>query len=154
LYQLSTDIEGSAEVCFQLGTLLNNLDRLKDSRDQLQRALDMTQSTNDKPQRIKTLLQLSSVSYSEGDNPGAERLANTALELARTEGLDNLTVNCLIDIGNIFFWRGKYNEATQYFNQALQNARTNKGRRGEAKALLSLGSLSLQEADSVAALNF
>jgi tetratricopeptide (TPR) repeat protein len=49
--------------------------------------------------------------------------------------------------------RGKYNESDRYFNQALQIAQLDKGRRGEAKALLSLASLRLQEGNAKAAVD-
>jgi serine/threonine protein kinase/Tfp pilus assembly protein PilF len=153
LYQLSTDPEGTAEVFFQQGSLLNSLDKFSEARNQLKQALEITASTNNKPQQIKTQLQLSSVAYSEGDAVHAEELANRALEMARSEKLDNLTTSGLIDIGNIFLLRGKYNESDRYFNQALQIAQLNKGRRGEAKALLSLASLRLQEGNANAAVD-
>jgi serine/threonine protein kinase/Tfp pilus assembly protein PilF len=154
IYQLSSDIEGDTEVFFQRGSLLNNIDKLPEARDQLQRALDMTQSTGNKPQRIKTLLQLSSVLYTEGNTERARQFADEAMELARAERLDNLTTNGLIDLGNIFFLRGEYQQAENHFTQALNIAQADKGRRGEARALLSLGSLSLQQADAVGALKF
>ena len=145
LYQLSTDIEGRTEVFFQRGSLFNNLDKLPQARDQLKQALDLTVSTANKPQRIKTLLQLASVAYSQRDMPQAQLAANEAIDLARTEKLDNLTTNGLIEIGNIFFLRGEFGDAEKHFNQALQVAQVNKGRRGEARALLSLGSLRIQQ---------
>ncbi|MBC8029925.1 MAG: tetratricopeptide repeat protein [Pyrinomonadaceae bacterium] len=153
LYQLSTDLEGTTEALFQRGSLLNSLDKFSEAHNQLRRALEIAASTKNKPQQIKTQLQLSSVAYSEGDAVHAEQLANTALEMARAEGLDNLTTSGLIDIGNIFLLRGKYIEADRYFNQALRIAQLNKGRRGEAKALLSLGSLRLQEGNASAAVD-
>jgi tetratricopeptide (TPR) repeat protein/predicted Ser/Thr protein kinase len=154
LYQLSTDVEGTAEVLFQRGLLLNKMDKLAEARGQLQRALDITQSTNDKPQQIKTLLQLASVSYSQLDTFRAEQYANQAMEMARAEKLDNLTTSGLIEIGNTFFLRGEYDEAEKYFNQALQITQANKGRRGEARALLSLGSLYMQQGKTEKALSY
>ena len=154
LYQLSTDVEGTTEVLFQRGSLLNKIDKLAEARSQLRRALEMTQSTNNKPQQIKTLLQLASVSYSQLDTFQAEQYANQAIEMARAERLDNLTTSGLIEIGNTFFLRGDYDDAEKYFNQALQIAQANKGRRAEARALLSLGSLCMQQGKTDRALSY
>lgn len=153
IYELSSDIEGDTEVFFQRGSLLNNMDKLPEARDQLQRALDMTQSTGNKPQRIKTLLQLSSVLYTEGNTEQARQHAGEAVALARAERLDNLATNGLIDLGNIFFLRGDYQEAENHFTQALAIAQANKARRGEARALLSLGSLHVQQGNALLAVN-
>lgn len=68
--------------------------------------------------------------------------------------MDNLTTNGLIDIGNAFFLRGEYGEAEKRFEQALQVAKANKGRRGEARALLSLGSLFVQQGGGGKALDY
>jgi len=145
LYQLSTDTEGVAEVLFQRGSLLNNIDKLPEALNQLQQALEMAKATGDKPQQIKTLLQLASVSYSQRDTTGAQQYADKAVELARSERLDNLITSGIIEIGNIFFLRGEFDAAEKYFNEALQIAQASKGRRGEARALLSLGSLRVQQ---------
>lgn len=103
LYQLSSDLEGTTEVLFQRGSLLNSVDRFSDARSQLKHALDIAISTKNKPHQIKIQLQLSSVAYSEGDAAAAKQLANAALETAKAEGLDNLTTSGLVDIGNLFF---------------------------------------------------
>lgn len=145
LYQLSTDTEGVAEVLFQRGSLLNNLDKLPEALSQLQQALDIAKATGDKPQQIKTLLQLASVSYSQRDTTAAQQYADQAVELARSERLDNLITSGIIEIGNIFFLRGEFDTAEKYFNEALEIAQASKARRGEARALLSLGSLRVQQ---------
>ncbi|HEU4931406.1 MAG TPA: tetratricopeptide repeat protein [Pyrinomonadaceae bacterium] len=154
LYDAQGDAEGIAEVCYQRGAFLNLGDKLPQAQEQLQRALDLSINAGNKPQQIKTLLQLGGVYYSTGDTIRAEQYANRALELAGSEQLDNLTTNGLIDIGYSQFLRGEYGEAQKHFEQALQIARANKGRRGEARALLSLGSLSVQQGDGGKALSY
>lgn len=154
LFQLSSDIEGITEVLYQRGLLYNKLDDLTRARQQLQQALDMGQASISKPQRIKIILQLSSVIYSAGDPSLGKERAREATELAQAEGLENLTTNGLADVGNASMWQGKYDEAEEYFNRALQIARINKGLRGEARARLALGSLYVQEGDAGKALTF
>jgi tetratricopeptide (TPR) repeat protein len=54
----------------------------------------------------------------------------------------------LIDLGNAYFVRGEDEEAKKYFAQALEYARRYKSQRSEARALLSLGSLELQQQET------
>lgn len=154
LYDAQGSVEGIAEVCYQRGAFLNLGDKLPQAQEQLQRALDLSITAGNKPQQIKTLLQLAGVYYSTGDTLRAEQYATRAVELAGSEQLDNLTTTGLIDIGNGLFLRGEYGEAQKHFEQALQIAKTNKGRRGEARALLSLGSLLVQQGSGGKALSY
>jgi tetratricopeptide (TPR) repeat protein len=67
--------------------------------------------------------------------------------LAQANGLENLTTSGLIDLGYSYYLRSDYEEAQRYFKQALEYAQRNKGRRNEARALLSLGSLKMTQDD-------
>ena len=154
LYDARGSLEGMAEVLFQRGAFLNVGDKLPEAQEQLRRALDLSLTTDNKPQQIKILLQLGMVAYSAGDTLRAEQYATRAIDLARSEQLDNLTTNGLIDIGNALFLRGEYSEAEKRFDQALQIAKANKGRRAEARALLSLGSLLVQQGNWTKALSY
>ena len=154
LYEAQGNVEGQAEVFFQRGAFLNLGDKLPEAQEQLQRALDLSLTTDNKPQQIKILLQLGSIFYSTGETFRAEQYATRAIELARSEQLDNLTTHGLIDIGNALFLRGEYSDAEKRFEQALQIAKANKGRRAEARALLSLGSLLVQQGDGGKALSY
>ena len=154
LYSAQGNVEGMAEVFYERGAFLNLGDKLPEAKEQLRRALDLSVTTDNKAQQIKTLLQLSAVSYSTGETLRAEEYVTRAMELARSEQLDNLTTHGLIDIGNAFFLRGEYAEAEKRFEQALQIAKANKGRRAEARALLSLGSLLVQQGNGSKALSY
>ncbi|HSE19685.1 MAG TPA: tetratricopeptide repeat protein [Pyrinomonadaceae bacterium] len=154
LYNEQNNVEGMAEVFYQRGAYLNLKDKLPEAQEQLQRTLDLALTTNNKPQQIKTLLQLGGVAYSAGDTARAEQYATRAIELARSEQLDNLITNGLIDIGNALFLRGEYGDAQKRFEQALEIAKANKGRRAEARALLSLGSLLVQQGGGGKALSY
>jgi serine/threonine protein kinase len=154
LYNEQGNTEGMAEVFYQRGAYLNLGDKLREAQEQLQRALDLSLTTDNKPQQIKALLQLGGVAYSAGDTARAEQYAARATDLARSEQLDNLTTNGLIDIGNALFLRGEYSDAQKRFEQALEIAKANKGRRAEARALLSLGSLLVQQGGGGTALSY
>jgi serine/threonine protein kinase len=154
LFDAQHNVEGMAEVSFQRGAFFNLNDKLPEAKEQLQRALDLALTTDNKSQQIKTLLQLGGVFYSTGETLRAEEYATRAVELARTEQLDNLTTNGLIDIGNALFLRGEYTEAQKRFEQALQIATANKGVRAEARAKLALGSLMIQLGDGTRAVSY
>jgi len=145
VYRDSGDFEGVTETLYQRGTLLNAFGKITEARPQLQRAFEMTETTRNKYQRIKVLLQLSSVSYSAGDTLQAKQLATEAIDLARADDIENLATQGLIDLGYALFVRREYTEAEHYFKQALDFAARAKGRRNEARAQLSLGSLYIQQ---------
>jgi serine/threonine protein kinase/TolA-binding protein len=148
LYEDMGNVEGVAEVLYRRGTLLNNAKNQSSARALLEKSLEMSRATNNRSQRIRTLLQLSSVSCTEGKIADAEREANEALTLARGEEIESLANDGLVELANAFFLRGEYDEAEKYFKQALDSARKYKGRRHEARALLSLGSLAVQQGES------
>jgi tetratricopeptide (TPR) repeat protein/predicted Ser/Thr protein kinase len=144
-YQTLSNTEGAAEVAYQRGSLLNNLNKLPEARRQLQRALDLGRLTNSKWLQIRALLQLSSVQSFERAAQESQASVTSALVLAKAEGQENLTTQGLIDYGNAHFLGGDYAAAEQYFKQALGFAQQFKGQRNEARALLSLANLYIQQ---------
>jgi serine/threonine protein kinase/Tfp pilus assembly protein PilF len=145
IYQALGNIEGRAEVLYQRGALLIKLSKSADARGQLQQALDLSRVTNNQFQQIKTMLQMVYVLQNEGEATQAQKFATDAVQLARANGMENLTARGLVDLGNAFLLRGDYAEADKYFQQALDFAERSKARRNEARALLSLGSLRIQQ---------
>jgi serine/threonine protein kinase/Tfp pilus assembly protein PilF len=144
IYQASSNLEGVTEVVYQRGVLLNKIDKLAEARVQLDRALEIARTTANKYQEIKTLLQLSSVSYSGGDTARAKEQATEAIGLAQANNIEDLATNGLIELGITFFLRGEQADAEKYFKQALDFAQRRKARRSEARALMMLGSLNQQ----------
>ena len=147
IYQALSSLEGITEVLFQRGYLLNNVDKTADARAQLEKALGITGVTDSKHQRIKILLQLSSLSCTEGDVMRARLYADEAIDLAQTDHTEVLAADGMIDLGNSFFLRGELAEAEKYFKQAAEFAQRSKSRRTEARGILSLGSLLIQKGD-------
>ena len=145
LYRSLSNTEGITEVLYQRGVLANKLGKIAEARALLEQALDMSRSIGSVHQQIVVLLQLSGVDKAS-DMSQAERDATQALDLARANGLENLTTRGLIDLGNTYFVRGEYDEAKKYFAQSLEYARRYRSGRSEARALLSLGSLEIQRA--------
>lgn len=145
LYQALGHTEGRGEVLYQRGVMFNKLNKLADARTQLEQALDVAKATPNEYLRIRALLQLSSVSYTQGVMDRAQQYANEAIDAAQASGMENLIATGLVDLGNVFFLRGEYEEAEKHFQQALTFAQRFKARRSEARAALSLGSLRIQQ---------
>lgn len=139
------NLEGRAEVAYQRGALLNNLNKVDEARAQLERALMLAKASENKSQEIKTLLQLSSVAADTGETERATNYAREAVELARNNRMENLSASGLIGLGNSFLAIGKYTDAEKHYLQALESSQLNKAHRSEARARLSLASLCVQQ---------
>jgi serine/threonine protein kinase/Tfp pilus assembly protein PilF len=145
LYQVLGNIEGQAEVHFQRGFLFRNTGKIAEARAELEQALNMARATNNQPQQIRTLLQLSTVSFAENSTNQAQQYAREAIDLAQAGGMENLIARGLVDLGNVYFARGDYTEAENYFKRALEFAQRFKAQRSEARARINLGSLRISQ---------
>lgn len=143
LYQ-DHNFEGLAEVAYQRA-LYNQAGKLNEARALLNRVLDITRLSNNTYQHIRALLELSRVSYSKGDTAQARQYATEAVGMARVNRMENLTTQGLHDLGYAFLMDRAYNDAEQYFTQALEFAQLFGGEHNEARVKLSLGSLYLQQ---------
>ena len=147
LYRSLSNLEGVTEALYQRAVLANRLGKSSEAQAQLQQALEMCRSTGNLHQEILVLLQLSNTEH-RMNGAKAENYATEAVDLARANGLENLTTRGLIDLGNAYFVKGEDDEARKYFTQALEYARRYKSQRNQARALLSLGSLELQRGET------
>ncbi len=140
-YRVLGDLEGQAEVFYGRGVIFINRRKLDDARNQLSQALEKAQAVDNKYQQVKARLQLSSVYCLSGDTVSAERYASESLEFAKANGLEVLTADGLISLGNAFLARGDVARAAGYLEQALSVGQFYKARRSIAKASLALASL-------------
>jgi tetratricopeptide (TPR) repeat protein/predicted Ser/Thr protein kinase len=147
LYRSLSNLEGVTEVLYQRAVLANRLGQSAEAQTQLQQALEMCRSTGNLHQQILVLLQLSNTEH-RMNGAKAQDYATQAIDLARDNGLENLTTRGLIDLGNAYFVKGEDEAAARYFTQALEYARRYKSPRSQARALLSLGSLELQRGET------
>ena len=145
IYQAMSSQEGLAEVHYQRGSLLAQTRRLPEAKEQLERSLELSRSSSNEYQSIRTALQLSSVYYAEGDTNRAKTIAADAVTAAEKGNIRTLATNGLIDLGYTLLARGEFTEARSYFQRALDFARQDKSTRLDARARLALGSLSTQE---------
>jgi len=145
IYQALGNLEGRAEVAFQRGYLFNKRNNLPQAKTELEQALNLAKANDNKSQIIKSLLQLCSVAFDEGETARATEYAQQAVDLAQKSGMENLSTRGLIDLGNSFLVRGKQAEAENYLEQALAAAVRAKARRNEARARVAMASLRQQQ---------
>ena len=85
-----------------------------------------------------------------GDAAQAQQHSSQALDLAQANGMETLTTQGRIDIGNVYLIKGNA-WRPKNFNEALRLAQLYKGRRSQARAYLSLSSLRSRQGDAEAA---
>jgi tetratricopeptide (TPR) repeat protein len=147
LFDIDTNIEGVTEVLLQRGVVLGLQGHSAEARAELQKALEKSVVLENKDKRIKVLLNLSNTEIIAGNPDQAQEYSRQAVELAKANGLDNLTMQGLIDIGNAYLNIGDFAHAEQYYTEALRLADLYKGDRSKARALLQLTSLKSQQGD-------
>jgi serine/threonine-protein kinase len=138
LYALAKNREGEGEVHYQRGRLFVELGKKDEAGRELQQARDIARSTGNVYQQAQALLQLA---YVPDDFEQAKNYANEAVELAQSNGMQNLAARGSIDLGAQYLARGSYDEAEQLLKRGLMFARDYKVRRLEAFALINLASL-------------
>lgn len=145
IYEPSSNIEGQASVYYERGSAFLNARKLEEAREDLQQALIQANASGNDFQRISTQLQLSRLSYTEGDIAKAQSYANDAINFAQQRGLDDLIALGLNNLGYTFFASSEYEQAEKYYKQGLEFARRSKSRLREALILQNLGSMYIQQ---------
>lgn len=138
--------EGRAEVSFQRGALVAKTN-LPEAKKHLEEALEISLNAKNEYQIVKTKLELSALSYAQGDTQRATELATEGIDRAQNSRIQYLATSGLINLGYALMYRGKLDEADKRLRQALEYAERDKSRSGEARATLALGSLSRQKGD-------
>lgn len=151
LFNMSNEVEGTNEVLVQKGLIFSQQGKIAESQAQLQQALDRSVAFENQDQRIRALQELSNVSIIAGDAVKAREYSQQATQLAQANRMENLTTAGLIEIGNSYLIKGDHAEAEKNFNEALRLAQLYKGRFNEARAVISLASLRVQQSNPDAA---
>lgn len=138
LYARDNNREGESEVHYQRGRLLVELGRKAEAGSELEKARDIARSTSNVYQQAQALLQLS---YVPEDFGQAVAYANEGIELAQSNGMQNLAARGSIDLGTKYLARQDYQEAERQIRRGLDFARQYKVRRLENVALVNLASL-------------
>ena len=154
LFGIANEVEGTTEVLIQRGLLLSQQGKLVEAQAELRQALQRSVTLDNRDQQIRALQQLSNTSIMAGDAAKAHEYSEQATQLAQANGMENLTTAGLLEIGNSYFIKGDFTEAEKNFNEALRLAQLYKGRFNEARAMLSLASLRVQQDNPDAARDY
>jgi eukaryotic-like serine/threonine-protein kinase len=138
LYRSLGGIGGVAEVYFQRGMMYGGLNQLEKGRAQLEKARDQSKALDNQYQNIRTRLQYSL--YLE-NYALAQREVDEAMNLARVEKMNDLFVRGLINRGLISRRQSYYDQAENYYKQAMDVARGYNGLYNIALAESNLSSL-------------
>ncbi|HEY0348359.1 MAG TPA: protein kinase [Pyrinomonadaceae bacterium] len=152
IYQVLTNNEGLVEVVFQRGVLLYGTGKLAEARNEFEKVLGMLKSQENNYQLTRAELELSLVSRDEGNIERAKQLAADAIRVAQASDLKSVAANGLIDLGLAIMSRD-FDEAGNYFQQALELARRDKSQAIEMRAHLALGRVAFQKNDNDTAIS-
>ncbi|HBB94733.1 MAG TPA: hypothetical protein DC054_05025 [Blastocatellia bacterium] len=153
IYKVLTNNEGLVEVVFQRGVLLYGAGKLAEAKAEFERVLEMLKSQENNYQLTRTELELSLVYRDEGNVERAKELAADAIRVAQASDIKSVAANGLIDLGLAFMSNGSFDEAGNYFQQAMDLAKRDKSQVIEMRAHLSLGRLNFQKNDNDAAIS-
>ena len=148
IYQVLTNNEGQVEVVFQRGMLFYGTGSLPAAKEQFENALEMAKNQNNPYQITRTELELSLVYRDQGNVEGAKALAADAITIAQNNDIKNVAINGLIDLGLAFMSSGSFDDAGNYFQQALDLARRANSKPGEMRAHVSLARLNFQRSNN------
>lgn len=152
LYRSLSNMEGVAEVLYQRATAYET-SKPKEAAALAEQAIALARTGSNAYQEIVSLLRLSSIHNSGlNDFARARQDASEALEKARSQGLDNLTVRALIQEGNSSLLLGDSDEAKRLFDQAVDLARVRHNVPTEMRARFSLASVLIQQGSLTAGL--
>ncbi len=147
LYAARSQVEGVATVSYERGVMLDRFERLTEAGAALERALQLAASVDSAYLRAAVLFKLSSVAGAQGRYDDAEKHARDGVRIS--EGFEGLNAFGLVDLGNVFIYRGQLKTAEQHFRSAVDRADRAGARRSQARARLALASL-LMRTGSVA----
>jgi tetratricopeptide (TPR) repeat protein len=149
LYRDDQNSEGISEVFYQRGYLFAQMGQITDAQNAADQALNLANTAaENKYQQVRVLQLLGAIAYSSGNTERAQSLTTQALEMARSNGMENLATRGLLDVGNTLSLKRDFANAERYARQALELARNYGEKRNEAGANLLLGSIFVQQGDA------
>ena len=151
-YDKMSNQEGRAEVFYQRGVLVAT-NHLPEAKKHLTEALEIASNAKNEYQIVKTMLQLSALSYAEGDTKKATELAKEGIDRAQSSRIQYLATSGLINLGYALMYQGKFDDADKPLRQALEFAERDKSQSSEARATLALGALNRQKGKPDEAIN-
>jgi tetratricopeptide (TPR) repeat protein len=141
LYRASSNFEGTAEIAYQRGYAASVRGGFDDARKYLAQASHAAKDIPSAQLEIRALTRLSAVEYLADNTDQSISLANQAIQLARTKGLDYWAIDGLVRLGNAYLTRNDYAHAEPPLQEALRLASEGGRPRLAANAGLSLASI-------------
>ena len=145
IFQDSGNQEGRAEVLYRRGVVLRDSGKLSDARAQLEKALEIAKTNGNEAQRVNILLELSRLSYIEGAPARERQYAQEAIAFAEAHGVEALLMRGLNELGVALQSGGDYDGAAEQFQKALDLARRSNVPYLEARSLINLAGLRIEQ---------
>lgn len=145
IFQDSGNLEGRAEVLYRRGVLFRDSSRLAEARPQLEKALEIAGNNGNEAQKINILLELSRLSFIEGAPAKEQQYAREAIDFAQQHGVEILLMRGLNELGLALQVGGDYDGAAEQFNKALSLARRYNVPYLEARSLINLSGLRIEQ---------
>jgi tetratricopeptide (TPR) repeat protein/predicted Ser/Thr protein kinase len=145
IFRDSGNQEGLAEVFYRRGIVLTDSGKLADARAQLEKALELAKTNGNESQRVNILLELSRLSYIEGAPAREQQYAQEAIEFAEAHGVEALLMRGLNELGVALQSGGDYDGAAAQFQKALDLARRSSVPYLEARSLINLAGLRIEQ---------
>jgi tetratricopeptide (TPR) repeat protein len=140
LFREQRNFEGVCEVLVARGTLQAAQEDLDRAEATLSEARQMAETLDDVRQQVRVRLQMAIVKRKRGDVATAEQLTTEAVELARRNSLETLTLEGLFANGNVHMVQNQFQEALALFKHARAIGETNRHEQYLARADVSLAS--------------
>jgi len=144
LFNASSDYEGVCETLLQQAISLGRANRTPQAEALINRAIPLASSTGDLYHEIRLQLALALAYRNQGDTAKSSEVAEQAAKTAVDNRMDTPAAVGLLDLGAAYQLRGEPESAKRYFLQGLDFATRARALFTQARAQLSLGSLSLQ----------
>jgi tetratricopeptide (TPR) repeat protein len=145
IFQDSGNQEGRAEVLYRRGVVLRDSGKLADARAQLEKALEIARTNGNESQQVNVLLELSRLSYIEGALVKEQQYAKEAIEFAEAHDVEALLMRGLNELGVALQSGGDYDGAAAQFQKALDLARRGNVPYLEARSLINLAGLRIEQ---------
>lgn len=122
LYNIQNNAEGEIEVSYLRGSLLASKGDAVPAETEIERALKKAEINEIPYQQIKCLLLLSRVLRSSSRAAQALPAANEAVAIARRNDINNLHAQSVLELGTVYLFQGKNEEAEKSYDEAEQLA--------------------------------
>lgn len=154
LFNDAQNFEGRAEVAYHRGFLLSQMGKGDEARRHATDSLQIAKIANNNYQQVRALLLLGGIAHLSGDTPQAQLLVTQAIDLARSNDLENLSTQGVLDLSNALLLKRSFEESERYARQGLGLAQGNRQKRNAARANLLLGSIFIQQSQAENGLPF